>query len=143
MNFYGLAIAVVTFLIIGAFHPIVIKAEYHFTYRCWPVFLAAGLHTYRDQCFHKRPDNFMHPGRHWMQLPVEHQRAQGAARACSEGLVPREPGQNPVRLETPESPDLRTAGTDNIRDMAWLPRGLGIYLRHGHIINRKESPSWK
>ena len=43
MNFYGLAIAVVTFLIIGAFHPIVIKAEYHFTYRCWPVFLAAGL----------------------------------------------------------------------------------------------------
>ena len=43
VNFYGLAIAVVTFLIIGAFHPIVIKAEYHFTYRCWPVFLAAGL----------------------------------------------------------------------------------------------------
>ena len=43
MNFYGLAIAVVTFLIIGAFHPIVIKAEYHFTYKCWPVFLAAGL----------------------------------------------------------------------------------------------------
>ena len=43
MNFYGLAIAVVTFLIIGVFHPIVIKAEYYFTYRCWPVFLAAGL----------------------------------------------------------------------------------------------------
>lgn len=43
MNFYGLEIAVVTFLIIGAFHPIVIKAEYHFSYRCWPVFLAAGL----------------------------------------------------------------------------------------------------
>lgn len=32
-----------TFLIIGFFHPIVIKAEYHFGTNCWWAFLAAGL----------------------------------------------------------------------------------------------------
>ena len=31
MNFYGIVLAVITFLIIGVFHPIVIKAEYHLT----------------------------------------------------------------------------------------------------------------
>ena len=43
MNFYGVVIAVITFMIIGVFHPIVIKAEYHMTEKCWPLFLAAGL----------------------------------------------------------------------------------------------------
>lgn len=43
MNYYGLITAVVTFLIIGIFHPIVIKAEYYFGTRCWWAFLLAGL----------------------------------------------------------------------------------------------------
>lgn len=43
MNFYGIVLAVITFLIIGVFHPIVIKAEYHLTEKCWPLFLVAGL----------------------------------------------------------------------------------------------------
>ena len=43
MNFNGILVGVVTFLLIGLFHPIVIKAEYYFTKRCWPVFLVAGL----------------------------------------------------------------------------------------------------
>lgn len=42
MNYYGLIIAVVTFFIIGLFHPIVIKGEYYFGTRCWWVFLVAG-----------------------------------------------------------------------------------------------------
>ncbi|MCD8173995.1 MAG: DUF4491 family protein [Alistipes sp.] len=42
-NFSGLIIGVVTFLIIGLFHPIVIKAEYYFGTRCWWAFLVAGL----------------------------------------------------------------------------------------------------
>ena len=46
MNFYGVVIAVITFMIIGVFHPIVIKAEYHLTERCWPLFLAAGIVLY-------------------------------------------------------------------------------------------------
>jgi len=39
----GLIIGLCTFLIIGFFHPIVIKAEYHFGTRCWWWFLVAGL----------------------------------------------------------------------------------------------------
>lgn len=38
----GLAIGLCTFLIIGAFHPIVIKSEYHFGTGCWWVFLGLG-----------------------------------------------------------------------------------------------------
>lgn len=43
MNFNGILVGVVTFLLIGLFHPIVIKAEYYFGKKCWPVFLVAGL----------------------------------------------------------------------------------------------------
>ncbi|MDE5968617.1 MAG: DUF4491 family protein [Muribaculaceae bacterium] len=39
----GLAIGIATFLIIGIFHPIVIKTEYYFGTRPWPVFLIAGI----------------------------------------------------------------------------------------------------
>lgn len=43
MNFIGLIIAIVTFLTIGVFHPIVIKAEYYFGTKCWWYFLFAGI----------------------------------------------------------------------------------------------------
>ncbi|MBP5341116.1 MAG: DUF4491 family protein [Bacteroidales bacterium] len=43
MNFTGLIIGVATFLCIGLFHPIVIKAEYHFGVGCWWAFLLLGL----------------------------------------------------------------------------------------------------
>ena len=43
MNFTGLIIGVATFLCIGLFHPLVIKAEYHFGTGCWWVFLVLGL----------------------------------------------------------------------------------------------------
>lgn len=43
MNFIGLIIAVVTFLVIGIFHPIVIKGEYYFGTKCWWWFLVAGI----------------------------------------------------------------------------------------------------
>lgn len=39
----GLVIGVCTFLIIGLFHPVVIKAEYHWGTRCWWIFLLLGL----------------------------------------------------------------------------------------------------
>ncbi len=41
--FSGLIVGAGTFLIIGAFHPVVIKAEYHFGTRCWWVFLLSGI----------------------------------------------------------------------------------------------------
>lgn len=43
MNYSGLVIAVITFLVIGLFHPIVIKGEYYFGTRCWWVFALAGI----------------------------------------------------------------------------------------------------
>ena len=43
MNFSGIIVGLATFLIIGAFHPIVIKTEYHFGVKVWWVFLVAGL----------------------------------------------------------------------------------------------------
>ena len=43
MNIYGIIIAAASFVVIGVFHPIVIKAEYYLSARCWPLFLVAGL----------------------------------------------------------------------------------------------------
>lgn len=39
----GLVIGISTFLIIGIFHPVVIKCEYYFGTRCWWWFLVLGL----------------------------------------------------------------------------------------------------
>lgn len=43
MNFEGIFVGLMTFLIIGLFHPIVIKAEYYFSKKCWWVFLLVGI----------------------------------------------------------------------------------------------------
>ncbi len=43
MNFYGLIVGVCLFLIIGIFHPIVIKAEYYWGVKCWPLFAVGGV----------------------------------------------------------------------------------------------------
>ena len=43
MKFEGIIIGLASFLIIGALHPVVIKAEYHIGTKIWPAFLIAGL----------------------------------------------------------------------------------------------------
>ena len=43
MNFSGLIIGIATFIIIGIFHPIVIKCEYYWGKQCWWVFLLLGI----------------------------------------------------------------------------------------------------
>ena len=43
MNFTGIVVGLATFLIIGLFHPIVIKAEYYLGTKCWWVFLVIGI----------------------------------------------------------------------------------------------------
>ncbi len=42
MNITGVVVGLATFLIIGLFHPIVIKAEYYLGTKCWWAFLVAG-----------------------------------------------------------------------------------------------------
>lgn len=43
LHLTGLIIGICTFLIIGLFHPVVVKCEYYFGTRCWWVFLLLGL----------------------------------------------------------------------------------------------------
>lgn len=42
-NLVGLTIGIATFLIIGLFHPLVIKGEYYFGVGCWWAFLFMGI----------------------------------------------------------------------------------------------------
>ena len=50
MNLYGPLIGLATFLIIGLFHPIVIKTEYYFGTRPWYLFLLAGIGAIVGAC---------------------------------------------------------------------------------------------
>lgn len=43
LNYYGIIVGFLAFFIIGIFHPIVIKSEYYFGKKCWPVFLIFGF----------------------------------------------------------------------------------------------------
>lgn len=43
LNFTGLIIGLCTFIIIGLFHPVVIKCHYYFGTRCWWWFLVIGV----------------------------------------------------------------------------------------------------
>lgn len=43
MNLTGIIVGLATFLVIGLFHPIVIKAEYYLGTKCWWAFLIAGI----------------------------------------------------------------------------------------------------
>lgn len=43
MHYEGVVIGLSSFLVIGLFHPIVIKAEYYFSKKIWPLFLLVGI----------------------------------------------------------------------------------------------------
>ena len=43
VNVSGIIIGLSSFVIIGIFHPIVIKCEYYFSAKVWPVFLVSGI----------------------------------------------------------------------------------------------------
>ena len=43
MNLIGLLVGLSTFLIIGLFHPLVIKAEYYIGVKSWELFAVAGV----------------------------------------------------------------------------------------------------
>lgn len=43
MNFTGLLVGLSTFLIIGLFHPLVMKAEYYIGVKSWIIFALAGV----------------------------------------------------------------------------------------------------
>lgn len=43
MNWSGIILGAAAFLLIGVFHPIVIKAEYYFGKECWWIFAIVGV----------------------------------------------------------------------------------------------------
>lgn len=43
MNYQGIIVGIITFIIIGIFHPIVVKLEYYVGKKAWPVFLIGGM----------------------------------------------------------------------------------------------------
>lgn len=43
LNFSGILIGIATFVVIGLFHPLVIKAEYYIGVRSWWLFLVLGV----------------------------------------------------------------------------------------------------
>ena len=43
LNLEGIAVGGASLLVIGAFHPLVIWCEYHFSQKIWPLFLLCGL----------------------------------------------------------------------------------------------------
>ena len=43
LNYYGIVIGLVTFLVIGLFHPLVIKAEYYLGVKSWWLFLLLAI----------------------------------------------------------------------------------------------------
>ena len=45
----GLFIGICTFLIIGLFHPVVVKAEYYWGTKCWWIFLVLGILALRGE----------------------------------------------------------------------------------------------
>lgn len=42
LNVTSVVVGALSFLIIGIFHPVVIKGEYHFGRKIWPLFLVCG-----------------------------------------------------------------------------------------------------
>ena len=55
LNWSGILIGLTSFIVIGVFHPVVIKCEYYFSDRVWPVFLAGGLAFCAASLFVERP----------------------------------------------------------------------------------------
>ena len=51
INFDGLLIGIVTFLIIGLFHPVVVKAEYYWGTKCWWIFLVGNSSILQKKLF--------------------------------------------------------------------------------------------
>ena len=55
LNWSGILIGLSAFIVIGVFHPVVIKCEYYFSDRVWPVFLVGGLAFCAASLFVERP----------------------------------------------------------------------------------------
>ena len=89
MNYVGILIGLATFLIIGLFHPLVIKGEYYFGTRCWWAFLVtgilcAGLSLYVENVYLSIIFGVISFSSFWGILEVFDQRKRGTERLVPE-----------------------------------------------------------
>ena len=94
MNFTGIIVGLATFLVIGIFHPIVIKAEYYLGTKCWWIFLVAGvafgaLSVVVGNLIFSTILGVMAFSSFWSILEVIHQK-----RRVDKGWFPEGPGHN-------------------------------------------------
>ena len=85
LHFDGIIIGICTFLIIGMFHPIVIKAEYYWGTRCWWIgtlvdILASGHSGNRPVAAHERHSDLLSAWSIFLLFVLEHQRDIRTAR---------------------------------------------------------------
>ena len=90
----GLVIGICTFLIIGLFHPIVVKAEYYWGTKCWWIFLLLGIggiiaSLYTENIMIRLPF-----GRLCIFLVLDHQGDIRAGRTSEKRLVSQESKTN-------------------------------------------------
>ena len=79
----GLVVGLATFLIIGIFHPLVIKGEYYFGVRCWWAFLVLGIAGCAASLW---VDD---KGGQCPLVVLEYRRGFPAARTSAQGVVPK------------------------------------------------------
>ena len=91
LHFEGIVIGICTFLIIGLFHPIVVKAEYYWGTRCWWWFLLLGIAGIIGSVLIGDILIFDITGRILFFFFLDHQRNIRAARTGAEGMVSHEP----------------------------------------------------
>ena len=91
LNLEGIAVGGASLLVIGAFHPLVIWCEYHFSQKIWPLFLLCGLICLGLALFVQALYPFGTCGR---GLSLEHPGAERTGAAGRAGMVSPKPQAN-------------------------------------------------
>ena len=81
LNFEGVVVGVMSLVIIGAFHPLVIWAEYIWSARCWPAFPGRRTWIFGRQPVAGEHSALLRPRGAGMQLPMEHPGTAGTGGA--------------------------------------------------------------
>ena len=86
-NLTGIVIGVATFLIIGIFHPLVIKGEYWFGVKIWWLFLVMGVAAVIGSIAVRHHPLVHIAGRVGRLVALVHRRAVRTAQARGQGVV--------------------------------------------------------
>ena len=87
IDYTGIIIGLATFLAIGLFHPLVIKAEYYLGAGCWWLFLLVGMCCIAASLF-LHGIFFHYIGCGGIQQPLVDTGTCKTTQACGKGLVP-------------------------------------------------------